>query len=1233
MNDRVLIILTACFLWVCSDGAKILVFCPIPAQSHHKMYKEVWKELAVRGHEVHVVTPNPDFNSSMKNIKEYDISAMHDFEKNEIKPEWKAAFFRKPSFIGTIIRQLVMQQIAGNGMELLYNHPEVKTLVKEHRHFDACLLEWYHPAIAVYGHLFNCPIIGLGSNTVPIQMLDTLGNPSDPIIAPEQDLPFARDDLPLLHRMWSVFWAIFVRIHQHFFLIPAEDSRIKKHYGKHVPYLGELQNNISLILLNRNPAFHRPIPKLPAVIELGTFSYKRPSLAINPVLKNFLNEAPEGVVYFSLGISMDGSSMPVEYIEKLQRAFKKLPYKVVWKWEVPTMPNKPANVFISKHLPQVHVLAPEMNLPLKRDLCLKERLLSVLYSIYVRLYYWFVVLPREDANVRKYLKSDLPYLGDIEKNISLLLMNRNPVFHRAIPLYPNTIELGRIHLPVSKSPLDTRLESFLNNAVNGVVYFSLGSSFKSVYLSNDTIQTLQRVFANIPYKVVWKWEADELVGKPENVLIVKWVPQISLLEHPNVKLFITQGGLQSIEETIAAHKPIIGIPFHSDQTTNVDTCVKYGIGKMLDLEDITEENLRSYILEIINNASYVENTRKLDQLMKDQPQDALQKAVWWIEYVIRHKGAKHLRSVAVDLPLWKYLMLDVMGCILGVVSILVLSLYFTMKSLMKLITLGQRRKRGKEKKELFKHNLNVISCQVEKLNRSVSMLVFSLFCASVLCNVSNGARILGVFLTPSYSHQIMFQPIWKELSLRGHQVTVYTPLPLRDPSLTNLTEYDLSFSSDEFSSIERAGFDYDWLVEAYKNASEAQLNHHHLKNLINNANKETYDLLLVEYLWQTYYAFKEIYDVPMVGMISLPLTSGQLRALGMDRHPALEPEFLLGLEKPKSLKERILCYSYYWLIRIIGGFKTKKIFERQITKHFGKLNKTSGQLSEEVSLVLANYNFVNQKPKPVTPKFVPISAIHVNPQKALPQDLADLLDEIPNDVIYFSLGTNVDPSEVGYDSLHKVFRVLGRLPYTILFKWNIKKVPEILPANFVVRKWFPQQDVLAHPKVKLFINQAGMQSIDEAISRKVPMLMIPFYGDQKANTERCVDLGIAETIKFSSFTEEELEEKLRNLLSNRSYLHNIEKQSKILYDQPMKSLDVAIYWIEYVLRHNGAVHLNYEGTNLPFYQFYHLDIYAFFAVVCYVLVYIGRKALVIAVLSVKALKNLVLHKKSKIKSL
>lgn len=53
----------------------------------------------------------------------------------------------------------------------------------------------------------------------------------------------------------------------------------------------------------------------------------------------------------------------------------------------------------------------------------------------------------------------------------------------------------------------------------------------------------------------------------------------------------------------------------------------------------------------------------------------------------------------------------------------------------------------------------------------------------------------------SVSHQIVYRPIWRELSLRGHEVTVLTPNPLNDPTLTNLTEIDLGFLYEYFGNL------------------------------------------------------------------------------------------------------------------------------------------------------------------------------------------------------------------------------------------------------------------------------------------------------------------------------------------------------------------------------------------------------------------------------------------------
>jgi glucuronosyltransferase len=72
---------------------------------------------------------------------------------------------------------------------------------------------------------------------------------------------------------------------------------------------------------------------------------------------------------------------------------------------------------------------------------------------------------------------------------------------------------------------------------------------------------------------------------------------------------------------------------------------------------------------------YRENARRLARIIRDQPLTPLEQAVYWTEYVIRHKGAPHLRSAVLDLAWYQYFLLDVIAVLaLAIVSILLILL-------------------------------------------------------------------------------------------------------------------------------------------------------------------------------------------------------------------------------------------------------------------------------------------------------------------------------------------------------------------------------------------------------------------------------------------------------------------------------------------------------------------------------------------------------------------------------
>jgi glucuronosyltransferase len=75
-------------------------------------------------------------------------------------------------------------------------------------------------------------------------------------------------------------------------------------------------------------------------------------------LQTFMDGSPDGVIYVSLGSNLNGTAFFLSEgrLEAFQKAFGRLKQRVLWKWELPQMPNQPKNVFISKWFPQQDIL-------------------------------------------------------------------------------------------------------------------------------------------------------------------------------------------------------------------------------------------------------------------------------------------------------------------------------------------------------------------------------------------------------------------------------------------------------------------------------------------------------------------------------------------------------------------------------------------------------------------------------------------------------------------------------------------------------------------------------------------------------------------------------------------------------------------------------------------------------------------------------------------------------------
>ncbi|XP_036889533.1 UDP-glucuronosyltransferase 2B31-like, partial [Sturnira hondurensis] len=138
--------------------------------------------------------------------------------------------------------------------------------------------------------------------------------------------------------------------------------------------------------------------------------------------------------------------------------------------------------------------------------------------------------------------------------------------------------------------------------------------------------------------------------------------------HPKTKAFLTHGGTNGIYEAIYHGIPMVGLPLFADQPDNIAHMKVKGAAVRLDINTMSSADFLNALKTVINDPLYKENAMKLSRIHHDQPVKPLDRAVFWVEFVMRHKGAKHLRPASYDLNWFQYHSLDVIGFLLACVA-------------------------------------------------------------------------------------------------------------------------------------------------------------------------------------------------------------------------------------------------------------------------------------------------------------------------------------------------------------------------------------------------------------------------------------------------------------------------------------------------------------------------------------------------------------------------------------
>ncbi len=364
------------------------------------------------------------------------------------------------------------------------------------------------------------------------------------------------------------------------------------------------------------------------------------------------------------------------------------------------------------------------------------------------------------------------------------------------------------------------------------------------------------------------------------------------------------------------------------------------------------------------------------------------------------------------------------------------------------------------------------------------------------------------------------------------------------------------------------------------------------KELMRQLEDSKFDLVLTDPCWGG--------GVILAKYLNLPLVYNVRWLIAVEAHLALAPSPLSyipitgsGLTDKMTFFQRVKNMGMYLTTQAQNYMGVKLVYQKLCDQYLGP-GYDFNQLMLEADIWLMRADFVFEFPRPTMPNVVYMGGFQCKPAKPLPEHLEEFVQSSgEHGVIIMSLGTFVN--ELPADLANNIAATFAKLPQRVIWKYKGER-PATVGNNTLIVDWMPQNDLLGHPKIKLFVAHGGTNGVQEAIYHGVPVVGLPVFFDQHDNLLRLKERGAAKILALATVDKDDnFLKAIQEVLNEPSYRMNMQRLSRLHRDQPMAPLDTALFWIEFVMRHKGAAHLRTESYRLPWYSYHSVDVFLFLA--------------------------------------
>ncbi|KAK5972685.1 UDP-glucoronosyl and UDP-glucosyl transferase [Trichostrongylus colubriformis] len=290
----------------------------------------------------------------------------------------------------------------------------------------------------------------------------------------------------------------------------------------------------------------------------------------------------------------------------------------------------------------------------------------------------------------------------------------------------------------------------------------------------------------------------------------------------------------------------------------------------------------------------------------------------------------------------------------------------------------------------------------------------------------------------------------------------------------------------------------------------------------------------------------------------------------------------------------------YNIYMYIGAVLIHRKGTDMTTEVFRRLDPTFPNVREiaaNASLCFVNADEMFDLPRPIIHKTIYIGGLGMSAAKPLDEKFSALMKKGNKGVIIVSLGT-IAPFHAFTDATKTAFASVFRSMPDYHFILKITKDDTTTHAfvkgvdNCDLVEWLPQSDILAHPRLRLFVMHGGINGLMEALLRAVPVVVIPIFADQFRNGRNVEKRGVGKVVLKGDLNEESIRSAMEEVLFHDSYKQNAIRLSKLMSEKPFSAEERLIRWTNFAVENGVLDVLHVEGSRLNFIVYFNLDVIA-----------------------------------------